>query len=79
MVKNWSKVIPIFSFSCKSLKNKADVAELADAHDLGSCGVTRGGSSPLIRTNKDGGFRGTYKNSTSEISDRTTIEQFVGT
>ena len=51
MVKNWSKVIPIFSFSYKSLKNKADVAELADAHDLGSCGVTRGGSSPLIRTN----------------------------
>ena len=28
----------------------ADVAELADAHDLGSCGATRGGSSPLIRT-----------------------------
>jgi trigger factor len=27
------------------------VAELADAHDLGSCGVTRGGSSPLIRIN----------------------------
>lgn len=26
------------------------MAELADAHDLGSCGVTRGGSSPLIRT-----------------------------
>ena len=50
MVKNWSKVIPIFSCSCKSLKNKADVAELADAHDLGSCGATRGGSSPLIRT-----------------------------
>ena len=42
------------------------MAELADAHDLGSCGVTRGGSSPLIRTNKDGGFRGTYKNSTYE-------------
>jgi hypothetical protein len=51
MVKNWSKVIPIFSCPCKLLKNKADVAELADAHDLGSCGVTRGGSSPLIRTN----------------------------
>ena len=27
------------------------MAELADAHDLGSCGVTRGGSSPLIRIN----------------------------
>ena len=26
------------------------MAELADAHDLGSCGATRGGSSPLIRT-----------------------------
>ena len=25
----------------------AGVAELADAQDLGSCGVTRGGSSPL--------------------------------
>ncbi len=25
------------------------MAELADAHDLGSCGATRGGSSPLIR------------------------------
>ena len=43
--------MPIFSCPYKSLKNKADVAELADAHDLGSCGVTRGGSSPLIRTN----------------------------
>jgi hypothetical protein len=28
----------------------ADVAELVDALDLGSSGVTRGGSSPLIRT-----------------------------
>ena len=50
MVKNWLKVISDFDPSCNSLKNKADVAELADAHDLGSCGVTRGGSSPLIRT-----------------------------
>ena len=32
-------------------KYTADVAELADAHDLGSCGATRGGSSPLIRIN----------------------------
>jgi hypothetical protein len=29
----------------------ADVAELVDALDLGSSGVTRGGSSPFIRTN----------------------------
>jgi hypothetical protein len=29
------KVIPIFSCSCKPLKNRADVAKLADAHDLG--------------------------------------------
>ena len=29
---------------------QADVAELADALDLGSSGVTRGGSSPLIRS-----------------------------
>jgi hypothetical protein len=35
--------------SLNYLKHIADVAELADAHDLGSCGVTRGGSSPLIR------------------------------
>jgi hypothetical protein len=28
----------------------ADVAELADALDLGSSGVTRGGSTPSIRT-----------------------------
>ena len=70
----------ISDFSCSSnlLKYNADVAELADAHDLGSCGATRGGSSPLIRTNKDGVFRRTHKNGISEISDRTTIEQFVG-
>ena len=29
----------------------ARVAELADAQDLGSCGETRGGSTPLSRTN----------------------------
>ncbi len=29
----------------------AGVAELADAQDLGSCGVTRGGSSPPPRRN----------------------------
>ena len=28
----------------------AGVAELADAQDLGSCGATRGGSSPPLRT-----------------------------
>ena len=28
----------------------ANVAELADALDLGSSGATRGGSSPLVRT-----------------------------
>ena len=32
----------------------ADVAELADALDLGSSAVRRGGSSPLIRTNAAG-------------------------
>jgi hypothetical protein len=31
-------------------KYQADVAELADALDLGSSGVTRGGSTPSIRT-----------------------------
>jgi molybdopterin-synthase adenylyltransferase len=30
--------------------SRARVAELADAQDLGSCGVTRGGSSPPLRT-----------------------------
>jgi hypothetical protein len=29
---------------------KAHVAELADAQDSGSCGATRGGSSPLVST-----------------------------
>ena len=28
----------------------AQVAELADAHDLGSCGFYRGGSSPSLGT-----------------------------
>ena len=28
----------------------AHVAELVDAHDSGSCGETRGGSSPLVST-----------------------------
>jgi hypothetical protein len=28
----------------------ADVAELVDAQDLGSCALGRGGSSPFIRT-----------------------------
>src|SRR5213593_5030067 len=35
------------SFRCSF----ARVAELADAQDLGSCGETRGGSSPPSRTN----------------------------
>ncbi len=30
----------------------ADMAELADAHDSGSCGETRAGSTPVIRTMK---------------------------
>ena len=34
----------------KLLFLNADVAELADALDLGSSGVTRGGSTPFIRT-----------------------------
>ena len=29
----------------------ADVAKLADAHDSGSCGATRAGSTPVICTN----------------------------
>jgi hypothetical protein len=30
---------------------RADVVKLADTQDLGSCGETRGGSSPSARTN----------------------------
>ena len=37
--------------SAESKANDARVAELADAQDLGSCGETRGGSSPPFRTN----------------------------
>ena len=33
------------------MANDADVAELADAQDLGSCGVTCGGSTPSVRMN----------------------------
>lgn len=32
--------------------DNADMAELADAQDLGSCGAIRAGSSPVIRTKK---------------------------
>ena len=43
------------SLGTENRKKFADVAELADAHGLGPCGETRGGSTPSIRTN-DGGF-----------------------
>ena len=36
----------------------AGVAELADAQDLGSCGATRGGSSPPARTRFRGAILG---------------------
>ena len=35
---------------CYNIFRFADVAESADAHDSGSCGATRAGSSPVIRT-----------------------------
>ena len=82
MVKNWSKVIPrvipIFSCSCKSLKNKADVAELADAHDLGSCSVRSGGSSPLIRTSHRKGFRLVVKKPVGNLTGSKMVVPFVG-
>ena len=37
--------------------NNATVAELVDAQDLGSCGATRGGSSPSGRIAAHGNFR----------------------
>src|SRR2546430_11244245 len=37
--------------------NNATVAELVDAQDLGSCGATRGGSSPSGRIAGHGSFR----------------------
>ena len=43
--------------------SNAHVAELVDAHDSGSCGETRGGSSPLVSTFfpvEGGGSRSNY-------------------
>ena len=56
------------------IKYTADVAELADAHDLGSCSVRSGGSSPLIRTNIDVGFRLMAKTSVGNLLVRTSLE-----
>ena len=36
---------------------RADMAELADALDLGSSGNTRAGSTPVIRTNDKKGYK----------------------
>ena len=40
----------------------ADVAELVDAQDLGSCALWRGGSSPFIRTRDVGAVSKVYFN-----------------
>ena len=34
---------------CRTATTPADVAELADAQDLGSCGATHVGSNPTVR------------------------------
>ena len=36
----------------RQVSRSARVAELVDAQDLGSCGATRGGSSPPFRTSR---------------------------
>ena len=39
-----------------SLRGRADVMELVDMQDLGSCAERRRGSTPLIRTTIESGF-----------------------
>ena len=46
----------IFYLSSVSSETRADVAELADAIDLGSIVNRRAGSSPVIRIKKDNHF-----------------------
>ncbi len=44
------------------------MAELADAHDSGSCGATRAGSSPVIRTKKGTSFTCSFFLSTMKFT-----------
>lgn len=41
-----------FLYKCCILQHFADMMELADMQDLGSCAVRRAGSTPVIRTTK---------------------------
>ena len=48
------RALPLYSAARLALtKLQANVAELVDALDLGSSGVTREGSSPSFRTSPD--------------------------
>ena len=42
----------LFFISVVDLQHFADMMELADMQDLGSCAVRRAGSTPVIRTTK---------------------------
>lgn len=54
----YTGLTPVWQYTlakrCTSTYNVAhgEVTELADVHDLGSCGVTRAGSSPAFPTTK---------------------------
>ena len=58
-------------------KIAADVAELADAHDLGSCSERSGGSSPLIRTSHSKGFRPMAKKSVGNLTGSKMVVPFA--
>lgn len=46
-----AKIVEIlYSINCGAVKYRADMMELADMQDLGSCAVRRVGSSPTIRS-----------------------------
>ena len=48
-----AKIVEIlYSINCGAVKYRADMMELADMQDLGSCAVRRVGSNPTIRSIK---------------------------
>ena len=54
------------------------MAELADAHDLGSCSLRSGGSSPLIRTSYSNGLRLMIKNKSQNLTGSKMVVPFAG-
>ena len=56
MTKNSHYVILLYDILNLQYHVDADVVELADTQDLGSCALWRAGSSPVIRTKITGGF-----------------------